>query len=187
MKPCAPIGIMIAAVLLLAGCAGMPSGGPREIHLQHSDTGERVRTIYWRNGDYVENAMLEVAVLFRDRRSNDVAAIDPRLIDYLHDLHESVGAAPGTPVVVTSGYRSRETNGQLGQTNRNVAENSYHIRGKAADVRIPGIAPRRLADAAAALRRGGYACYGESGHVHVDTGPVRTWAVKETPQRLASR
>lgn len=161
---------------LLAGCAsGPPGGSPRDLYLLHPESRESARGVYWRDGSYVQPVLNEFNVLFRDRRSNDVQAIDPALFDYLYELRDAVGVGRETPIHLLSGYRSKNSNTQLAKTNGNVAENSYHIRAKAADIRIPGIAPQRLADAAASLNRGGYACYGENGHVHVDTGPMRTW------------
>lgn len=180
----------ILAVLTVAtqlgGCATAPplesaklDGEPRAVVLQHPASGETASVTYWRPGDgYDPAAMRQIAVLFRDRRSDEVIPVDPALVDMLVELRQRVGAPPESPIRITSGYRSSATNASLARTNPNVAENSYHMRGQAADFSIAGIPPSRLAEEAAAMQRGGYAMYAHTGHVHVDTGPFRTWIPK---------
>lgn len=170
----------------LGGCATAPplesaklDGAPRGVVLHHPASGETTSVTYWRPGDgYDPAAMREIAVLFRDRRSDEVIPVDPALVDMLVELRQRVGAPPESPIRITSGYRSSASNASLARTNPNVAENSYHMRGQAADFSIAGIPPSRLAEEAAAMQRGGYAMYAHTGHVHVDTGPFRTWTPK---------
>lgn len=167
----------------LAGCATQPGGnaglgeGPRSVVLTHP-SGETVAVTYWRPGGYDADALREIAVLFRDRRTGETIPVDPALIDMLVELRQRTGAPPEAPIRLTSGYRSTATNAALARVNGNVAENSYHMRGQAADFSIPGVPPARLAEEAAAMQRGGYALYPHTGHVHVDTGPFRTWTPK---------
>lgn len=202
--------LALFAGVLLAGCASAPpsvtapgEGGARSITLHHPASGETVAVTYRTERGYDPDALQEIALLFRDRRSGVTAPIDPALVDMLADLRDGCGVPADRPIHVTSGYRSEATNVALAGRNPHVADNSYHLRGQAADIHIPGVEPRRIADEAAALRRGGYALYPHSGHVHVDTGPFRTWkprdggrpvtvearAVKpgKPPVRLASR
>ena len=49
------------------------------------------------------------------------------------------------------------------------------MRGQAIDVRLPGVATKRLQELALALRRGGVGYYPKSDFVHLDTGRVRFW------------
>ncbi|WP_247876097.1 DUF882 domain-containing protein [Azospirillum sp. TSH100] len=181
---------VLAVATQLGACATTPplegakmDGGPRSVVLHHPASGETTSVTYWRPGEgpgggYDPAAMREIAVLFRDRRSDEVIPVDPALIDMLVELRQRVGAPPESPIRITSGYRSSATNASLARTNPNVAENSYHMRGQAADFSIAGIPPSRLAEEAAAMQRGGYAMYAHTGHVHVDTGPFRTWTPK---------
>lgn len=180
---CRALAALFFVGLALAGCAGAPKpptsiNAARLIHLVHPESGEKVRTTYWRDGAYVQQALLDISTLFRDRRTQEVRPINPELVDYIHDLRENVGMAPDTPVHLLSGFRSKESNVHLAKSNRNVAENSFHVRGQAADLRFPGVAPDRVAAMAASMQRGGYAVYPGTGHVHVDIGPVRTWRVR---------
>jgi hypothetical protein len=78
-----------------------------------------------------------------------------------------------------------------------VAKQSYHMRGMAADIRIPDMNSRALELVAKTIQKGGVALYPDRGHVHVDTGPVRGWEVikgfeagmekKESAARAANR
>jgi uncharacterized protein YcbK (DUF882 family) len=167
----------------LAGCATAPgpdSGpdSPRSIVLVHPESGEAVSVTYWRPGGYDSKALFDLSLLFRDRRAGDFLPVDPALIDTIVAIRDRLGVPPDTPIHLTSGYRAPITNASLARGNGNVAENSYHIRGRAADIRIPGVSGRRVAAVAAELGRGGYAYYPGSDHVHVDSGPPRTWTVR---------
>ncbi len=181
---------------VLSGCASAPPSTlgdrPRSVTLHHPGSGETVSVTYWRPGGYDPAALDAIAHLFRDRRTGEVLPVDPALVDLLVELRQRSGASPDAPVHITSGYRSPVTNAALARASSNVAENSYHLRGQAADIHIPGVTPRRLAEEAATLQRGGYALYAHTGHVHVDTGPVRTWTPKGgeprgTPEILEAR
>jgi uncharacterized protein YcbK (DUF882 family) len=56
-----------------------------------------------------------------------------------------------------------------------VALHSLHMTGQAVDVRLPGIPLASLRRAALDLKAGGVGYYPQSGFVHVDVGPVRSW------------
>lgn len=165
----------------LAGCATPPeptltvthSTTPRSIALRHVESGEMISVTYWNGQSYDPAALDAVTTLFRDRRTQETMPVDPALLDYLADLRDAVGLPPESPVELTSCYRSPFTNASLARSNPNVAENSYHLRAAAADFHFAGVPLERVAAAAAAMQRGGYALY--ASHIHVDTGPFRTW------------
>ena len=79
------------------------------------------------------------------------------------------------PMHILSGYRSPATHAMLRRHNRGVAKDSYHLYGKAADIRMPGRSSSEIRRAAMSLQAGGVGYYPRSRFVHVDTGPVRTW------------
>lgn len=168
---------------ILAGCAGpapqttsSAPGVARRIALYNTDTGERLSVLYRANGEYDPAALNTVANFMRDRRSGEIDPLDPALVDLLADIVAKLNLPDSTEVHITSGYRSPATNAILARTNGNVADDSYHMRGQAVDMRIPGVPLSKVAQAAADLQRGGYGLY--VSHVHVDTGPVRTWGRK---------
>jgi uncharacterized protein YcbK (DUF882 family) len=179
--------IRLLAILLLcfvSGCAGFSRNldtapeGVQSILMWHKPSGERIEVIYRRGGHYDAAAFAEIDHLFRDRHTGEEAAIDPALIDVIADLRDKMIMPTDTPIELTSGYRSPQSNAQLAKTNRHVAKNSYHTKGQAADIRIPDMNSRVLELVATTMQRGGVALYPDSGHVHVDVGPVRGWEVK---------
>ena len=145
----------------------------RSIALYNAHTDESVKTVYWANGDYVSDGLVEISQLLRDYRTEDVIPFDPRLIDFLYGLRRKLGTR--RPYFVVSGYRSPITNEILRKHNRGVAKNSYHMRGMAVDVYMPRVALKTLRRAALSLRAGGVGYYPKTGFIHLDSGRVRSW------------
>lgn len=171
------VGLGVSGCVTTTGTKQVASSwhGSRSITLVQTDTGERLSVVYGRDGQYDPTAMRKISDLFRDRHNGETSEIDPRLMDVLYRVREEMGLPADTPFVVTSGYRSPITNAALARRSPNVAERSYHLRGQAVDFHIDGVSSERIAETAAALGLGGYAWYPHTGHVHLDTGPVRTW------------
>ncbi|HYE50620.1 MAG TPA: DUF882 domain-containing protein [Azospirillaceae bacterium] len=193
MPATAPIRRCLAALalLLLAACAGgRPPGVPepvpelpplpdlRRIVLVHQPSGERADVVYWHNGAYDPRAMEKVSLLLRDRTAGKIGAIDPLLLDFLFDLLYRTGLPPTTEIHVYSGYRAPETNAKLVKANPQAARESFHMQGKAVDVKVPILPGAAIAEIAKTMQRGGAAYYPSTGHTHVDTGPVRTWRTR---------
>lgn len=152
-----------------------PTGGPaqRTLTLDNINTGERLTVTYMENGRYLPDALAALNHLMRDRRTDAVAAIDPALFDLLCDIRMRLETAQ--PLQLISGYRAPETNARMRQRDRAVARKSYHTRGMAADIAVPGCSVATLRQVAVAMGRGGVGDYPRSGFVHVDVGPPRTW------------
>ena len=146
---------------------------PRTLAFQNLHTGESLKTVYFAEGRYLPEAMQHIEWLLRDFRTEQVHAIDPRLLDLLADLHGHLETRE--PFHVISGYRSPQTNALLASLGDGVAQNSLHLDGMAIDIRVPGRRLRHVRAAALSLRRGGVGYYPHSNFVHVDTGRVRTW------------
>lgn len=174
--------LILACVLLLSACAptrdlDRAPEGEQSIHLWHKGSGERVNVIYRAGGKYIPEAMARIDYIFRDRHTDEVYPISPDLVDVLAGLRDRMALPPDTEIEVLSGYRSPETNANLAKTNRYVAKQSFHMKGQAVDIRIPGMISPVLEHVARSQQRGGVALYPDSGHVHVDVGPVRGWSV----------
>lgn len=169
------------AVLLLfsvlSACAGQE--GQRRINIVHKPSGEKVDVVYWDSGDYDSRALKKINHLFRDRVTNEVYEIDPRLIDLIDEVLSALALPPGTQVQLTSGFRSFKRNAEMAQKNENVARQSYHTKGQAADIKIPDVKGKAVAAIAQTVQGGGVAYYPQSQHIHVDVGAVRTWKVQE--------
>ena len=163
-----------SAVGLLAETVhGRVTNAARRIALDSLHTGERLDVEYYRDGDYVPDALSAVEILLRDFRSGERHHIDPRLMDYLFEVARTVGVDPAFQVI--SGYRSPRTNASLRENSSGVAQHSLHMEGRAIDVRVSGVDCARLAARAEKLKRGGVGYYRASNFVHLDTGAFRTW------------
>jgi uncharacterized protein YcbK (DUF882 family) len=145
----------------------------RALTLHSPELGEKVRATYYENGRYDPAALAEIRRLFRDKHNGSEIDIDPDLLDLLWTIQRQL--CPTTALDVVCGYRSPETNAALRLRSRAVAANSFHMYGKAVDLRIPGCPVSTLHRFAINLEAGGVGYYPRSNFVHIDTGPVRRW------------
>ena len=167
--------------LSAAGCAFLPAMSrparaawpARELSLHSLRTGETLTAVYREDGRLLADGLAQLDYILRDYRTGEVRPIAAGLLDLLHELKHAMGYPE--PIGVISGYRSRATNAMLAARSKRVAKNSYHLRGMAVDIRMPGWPLGDLRAAALSLRRGGVGYYPESDFVHVDVGPVRSW------------
>lgn len=146
---------------------------PRLISFRNLHTGEIFTGPYKMGDAYIPDSLKKISYTLRDHRTGDAIDMDQDLFDYLHALKVSVNK--DNDFVVLSGYRSPKTNEMLRRKTEGVARNSYHTKGRAVDIRMPGVDTRKLQLAAEKLRLGGVGHYISSGFIHLDTGPIRTW------------
>lgn len=171
----------IKTSLAAAACLAVPRLGraalPDEVKtlsFLNLHTGEALTSVpFWERGAYLPDALAEFNTLLRDFRTSEVARIDPALFDLLYALRARVGADKAFHII--SGYRSPKTNAALHAASSGVAGQSLHMRGKAIDIRLPGVPLAELRGAALGLQAGGVGYYPKSDFVHVDTGRVRWW------------
>lgn len=145
----------------------------RILTFRNLHTGEKLRATFWAQGDYIREELGAVNRVLRDHRSGDVHPMDPKLLDLLYVLQQSVGVKGAFHII--SGYRSPATNQKLRAKSSGVAKKSLHMQGKAIDIRLPGCELKQLRNAALALKAGGVGYYPSSNFLHVDTGRVRNW------------
>ena len=164
---------------LAASLAGftpeIAEAGPsrRVLKLYNPRTKEKLEVAYRAGNRYSRSGLRHVDEIMRDWRSGDVRKMDPRVIDYLYSVQRWLGVTK--PIHVVSGYRSPATNAALARKNRGVAKNSYHTKGMAIDIKIPGYSVRSIARAAEAMKLGGVGRYSRSNFVHIDSAEFRTW------------
>lgn len=147
--------------------------GDCRLRLHNIHTGESVDTVYRTPKGYDQGALDDINYTLRDFRTGDVHGIDPTLLDLVHELSLKVDA--NQPFEVISGYRSPTTNAKLASASSGVAKHSFHMKGKAIDLSLPGYDLRDLCATARMMRGGGVGFYPKPGFIHVDTGPVRYW------------
>ena len=149
------------------------AGDIRRIRMFSGRTGESIDTVYWIEGDYIQDAVAEVSYFMRDWRSNEVTPIDVRTLDIIAATHRLLDI--DAPYMMLSGYRCPKTNAMLRSRSSGVARNSLHMKGQAADLRLDGRSVPQVAKAAASCRAGGVGRYSKSNFVHMDCGDVRSW------------
>ncbi len=161
------------SILPLAGRATMSASlAPRSLTMLNAQTGEEAAITYWMGGRYLKGGLARLAMLLRDHRTGTTHVMDPLLFDVVFRLTKLAGQGN---VEVVSGYRSPQTNRMLRRTTRGVALHSYHTKGQAIDLRIPGVPLDDLWAMAVDIGKGGVGFYPDSNFIHVDTGPFRMW------------
>ncbi len=145
----------------------------RTLSFEHLHTGEALTIAYAQDGVYLADALKRVNHILRDHYSGAVHAIDPGVLDLLHEVQRQTGSR--APYQVISGYRSPQTNEWLRAQGRGVSQRSMHLQGKAIDIRLEDLPSKALRQVALRLRRGGVGFYPQNDFVHLDVGRVRRW------------
>jgi len=143
----------------------------RMLNLYNPHTREKLKTVYFKDGEYQEDSLKRVNHFFRDFRENKSIEIDLELIDLLYTLQKKQSKTQ--PLYLLSGYRTNKTNRKVGGAKR-----SEHKTGRAADIRPKYTSKtkiKKLKKDAKKIRIGGVGLYARSGFVHVDSGRVRSW------------
>ncbi len=168
-------GIAAAATFAMPNAmASISKQHERKLSLLNLHTGESVNATYWSEGSYQASELSAINRILRDHRTGEVVDIDPNLVNLLNLLHHEMNGKQ--PFHVISGYRSPHTNAQLQKNSSGVAKKSFHMQGKAIDVRLPGRQLSQLHKTALKLKAGGVGYYPKSDFIHVDTGHVRNWS-----------
>ncbi|MEZ0226253.1 MAG: YcbK family protein [Alphaproteobacteria bacterium] len=147
---------------------------PYTLRFYNLHTGESLN-VTRRDGDPLTES---VNWFLRDFRRGETTSMDPELLDDLGDIQTAIHRRHPQMTVrfnVVSSYRSPATNDSLIKAGGEQAKHSLHMRGKAMDLKVPGVTTRELRDVVTCLNLGGVGYYAEDGFIHVDTGRVRYW------------
>ncbi len=147
----------------------------RSLSFYNLHTKEDLQTIYYRDGEYLPEALADINHIMRDHYCGAVKPIDTKLLDILYAIRIRLNLAPREPFHIISGYRTARTNEMLSKRNSSVSRKSLHIKGKAVDIRLPGHRLQDVRRAAYELKSGGVGYYPKSKFVHLDAGRVRYW------------
>jgi uncharacterized protein YcbK (DUF882 family) len=137
-----------------------PSG---RVHMISANTHDEADVnLFNEDGSYNLDAMEELSYVLRCRRTDVEKPIDPRLLTLLSHVYDHYG---GKPLEIVSGYRNQRK------------QTSNHFKGTASDIRIKGVAPKKLRAFAETLDTGGMGIglYPRSGFVHVDVRPLPSY------------
>jgi len=154
--------------------ANLHSTKDHSLSLLNLHTGESLDSTFFAEGQYQNTSLQALDYLLRDHRNNQVHQMNTNLLMLLHALQLDFD---NKPIHVISGYRSPESNEKLRAKSNKVAKKSYHMKGEAIDIRIPGVPLKTLHKAAIAQRAGGVGIYSKSEFIHLDVGRVRQWGV----------
>lgn len=143
----------------------------KTLRLYNAHTEETLDVTYYRNGSYDFESLGKINYLMRCHYTGELKPIDVRVLDLLCGITDSLGR--DGQIEIISGYRSFTYNEYLRTRSRNVARDSYHMKGLAVDFTVSGIRNNALARTARSFNAGGVGEYRE--FVHIDVGPVRSW------------
>ena len=162
----------IATAVVLPSSVLAISSEPMPLTFYHTHTGEKM-SIDYSPRTYTGEIRREMEYFLRDFRTNEVHPIDHRLLDVLSKIQYTCGKHACWEVI--SGYRSAKTNEFLRRKSSGVAKKSYHMKGRALDIRRAGLDTKVLRNLAVKLNNGGVGFYPKSDFVHIDTGSKRAW------------
>ena len=133
-----------------------PGGELGTFEIESANNGETATIAFNLNtGEIEPEGYRRFRHLMRCLRTGAETPIDPRLIDLLY----RIARRTRQKIILISGFRAPMYS---------LATLSYHTRGMAADIRIPGMTPLMVRDLALAMGVGGVGYYPVSRFVHVD-------------------
>jgi uncharacterized protein YcbK (DUF882 family) len=133
-----------------------PTGGKGKFTLESVNTGERVEVVLdLASGEIEAASYRSLRHLMRCLRTGAETPLDPRIVELLYRIAQR----PHQRIEIVSGFRAPMFS---------LAQLSYHTRGMAADIRIPGMTPLMVRDLARAMGVKGIGYYPVSQFVHVD-------------------
>ena len=139
-----------------ASAAHAPSGEVGRFVVESTNTGETMEVaVNLATGEVQADSYRRLRHLMRCLRTGAETPVDPRLIDLLYRIAQRTHQK----IVLVSGFRAPMFS---------IANLSYHTRGMAADIRIPGMTPLMVRDLAESMGVRGIGYYPVSGFVHVD-------------------
>lgn len=157
--------------LLAVFALPLPHDGKLRLYNYHEDQFLEIQYLN-SQGEWLQTAYDKLNSFLSSRDSHEMMPIEKKLIELLDHLQDNFGV---DTIEIISGYRSPDFNKSLKDDGRDVAENSFHMKGMACDIHIDEIRESTLRDYLLSLKLGGVGYYGNLLMVHADFGPVRTW------------
>ncbi|TDR28948.1 YcbK family protein [Hydromonas duriensis] len=144
----------------------------RVLDIRRSQTGERARIQFFKDGNYISGAYQQLCYMLRDVADrNAMVSMDIGLFNLIWGAQEwaRMAGIPDPYYTANSGYRTPAHNAAT----EGAARNSLHIKGQAGDGKLRGLDPNRFGAMLTYYKVGGVGIY--DGFVHADTGRVRYW------------
>lgn len=117
--------------------------------------------IYNDDGSYDIDEIHAGEHILRCKRTDTEKAMDPRLFAILSHVYDHFGKR----IEIVSGFRNQRR------------QTSFHFKGTASDIRIDGVAPKKIVEFASTLDAGGMGIglYPRSHFVHLDVRPLPSY------------
>jgi len=151
-----------------------PSGNLAIVSVSNPTDKAKVN-IYNTDGSYSLEALEELNLVLRCRRTDDEKPIDIQLLTWMSMIYDHFGSKP---LKIVSGYRNQRK------------QSSNHFKGRAMDIQIDGVNAKQIRAFAETLDRGGMGIgfYPVSKFVHIDvrSPPSYRWVDKSPPNSNAS-
>ncbi len=155
-------------------------GGDGILTLARPDLGERITARYRRkDGTYNQAELARLSRIMRCRLTGEETPVSIKLVEILDSVEDQFGKRGLT---LLSGYRTPKQNIRV----PGAARWSLHMLGWAADIRVPGYSPSKVAAYARKLRAGGVGYYPDAAFTHLDSGRPRHWVVRRASPRASA-
>ena len=168
-------GAALAGVSPEAARAAVPNSTRRILWLRRAGYDDEILAPFCVDGRTVYlPGYREICWLMRDRNvpvAQGYVQFDIVEVEALWEVQQALALLGiRQPLVITSGYRSPQTNAAT----EGAARNSMHLYAKAVDMYVPGLSMRDLFDTCWSRSVSGGMGYYDS-HVHLDSGTRRWW------------
>jgi len=152
-----------------------PSGNLAMVNINNPSEDPVKVNIYNPDGSYNLDALDQLNHILRCRRTDVEKPMDPQLLTMLSHVYDHFGSKP---LQIVSGFRNQRK------------ESSNHFKGRASDIRIAGVSPKKIQAFAQTLDRGGMGIgiYPRSQFVHIDvrSPPSYRWIDYSPPNSNAA-
>ena len=152
-----------------------PSGNLAMVNINNPTEDPVKVNIYNPDGSYNLDALDQLNHILRCRRTDVEKPMDPQLLTMLSHVYDHFGSKP---LQIVSGFRNQRK------------ESSNHFKGRATDIRIAGVSPKKVQSFAQTLDRGGMGIgiYPRSQFVHIDvrSPPSYRWIDYSPPNSNAA-
>ena len=155
-------------------------GGDGRLALNRQNNGEQIIS-YYRNkdGTYNPEEINKITRIMRCRLTGKETPVSIKLIEILDAIEDRFGKQG---ITLLSGYRTPTLN----KWTPGAARRSLHMLGWAADIRVQGYSPAKVAAYARKIHAGGVGYYPDAAFAHLDAGRPRHWLVRRPPNTQTS-
>ncbi|MGE8454765.1 MAG: YcbK family protein [Pseudomonadales bacterium] len=142
----------------------------RGLWLYREETKDASWVTYWSGGQIVFDNYVRLCHILRDWQKDETVMMDVNLLNLLYGTQywQQLLIGKPAPLIVTSGFRTDETNRK-----EKGKENSEHKNAKAADIKSLHFTPKQVAQMFGFFGMGGIGVYDT--FTHGDSGRVRFW------------